>query len=541
MKRSHGMFVPKAFAALALTTAVAVAGIAVLNLFNRTGEAAVRLVPANAALVVSFDNTPSPAQAVLFNRIRDAVKSSGMDQWIDDLLSQWDHGTGVLAELRSHVRGSFAFAVFPSEDMKNPDALLALSLSDPAGAENLVREYTHSEVRDGVRFYWGEKKDGYIAFYKDYALLSNKQEVILQAFAVGEGKARSVYDDVDFQAARGVLPSDATLMVFLNGRVLAEGDPEAVKGLQALGIHREGWLSLGITLREEGVVIDGALPALKEGLAQALREAGALNFEGMANFPRGAVALMGVSNPARFFEFALELARLDPKSEKDAEKGIRDLETETGMSFEREWLPAFRGEFLGALYPPREAGGNPQFVLGLDNQHNGKATEFAVKFFEKANAGQFDKEGKQPRFTSEVQLGWRVFRPTDQPQIAFAVSDQQVLMVTDPVLLDEITRGNTRGHFGQNLLRGSRILEAVQENPRLHLRLDTQQILNTLEQTGSLPPELNLRRVLTREDLTVTLSMDSQFVRLHVVIPVDIAESIRTLMRAVSGGAYTRT
>ncbi|MCL6624743.1 MAG: DUF3352 domain-containing protein, partial [Fimbriimonadales bacterium] len=345
-----------------------------------------------------------------------------------------------------------------------------------------------------------------------------------------------VYDDVNFQAARWVLPSDATLMVFLNGRMLAEGDPESVKGLQALGIHREGWFSLGITLREEGVVIDGALPALKEGLAQALREAGALNFEGMANFPRGAVALFGVSNPARFFEFALELARLDPKSEKDAEKGIRDLETETGMSFEREWLPAFRGEFLGALYPPREAGGNPQFVLGLDNQHNGKATEFAVKFFEKANAGQFDKEGKQPRFTSEVQSGWTVFRPTDQSQIAFAVSDQQVLMVTDPVLLDGVVRGNPGG----NLLRSSQVLEAVQENPLFHLRLDTQQILNTLEQSGSLPSELNLRSVLTREDLTVTLSMDSQFVRLHVVIPVDIAESIRTIMRAVSGGAYTR-
>ncbi len=534
MKRSHGLFAPKAFAGLALTAGVAVASIAVLNLFQREGEAAVKLVPADAMLVVSFDNTPSPAQAVLYNRIGDAVKSSGMDRWIDDLLSQWDQGTGALAELRSYVRGSFAVALFPGEDVKKPDGLVAVSLSNPAGAENLLREYLHSEVREGMRFYWGEKRDGYIAFYEGYALLSNKHEVILRALAVAEGKAPSVYDDANFQSARRVLPPDATLMFFVNGRAVAQGDPEAVKGFQALGINREGWFSLGVTLREEGVRIDGALPALEAGLSRALREAGALNFRGMGNFPGGAVGMMGVSNPARFLEFVLELAQTDPKGAEDAERGIRQLEAQSGMSFEQEWLPAFRGELLGALYAPARAGENPQVILGLDNQHDGKATEFVVKFFERANEGAFDTKDKRPRFTVEALSGWKVYRPTDNPNVAFAVSDQQVLLVTSPDLLERIVSGDLRS----NLLDDSNLSKAIGENPRLHFRLDAQKIVEAIERSGDLPRGVDLKSVLTGEDLTVTITMDGQFARLHILVPVDVPNFIRAFMRAVGGGAY---
>ncbi|MEM4408918.1 MAG: DUF3352 domain-containing protein, partial [Candidatus Caldarchaeum sp.] len=515
MKRNKGLFVPKIFAGLAITTVVAVAGVAVLNLFHRTGEAAVKLMPADAVLVVSFDNTPSPAQAVLFNRIGDAIKSSGMDRWIDDLLSQWDKGTGVLAELRSYVQGSFALAVFPSEDMKKPDGLLAVSLSNPGGAENLVREYMHSEVREGVRFYWGEERDGYLVFYETYALLSNKQEVILRALGVAKGKVLSVYDEASFQTARRVLPSDATLMVFLNGRPLAQGDQEAAKGLQALGIDREGWFALGITLRGEGIVVDAALPATERGVARALREAEALNFKGMARFPAGAVAILGVSNPARFFEFVLEVAQEDPRAAADAERGIREMEAKSNMSFEDEWLPAFRGEFVGALYAPAKAGENPHLILGLDNQHQGKATQFALKFFDKANAGQFDTKDKRPRFTTEILGEWKIFRPTDQPGAAFAVSDQQVLFVTEASFLREIMQGGPRG---SNLLSESNVSQAVQEKPRVHLRLEMNQVLEAMERLGVLPPNVNLKDVFTGEDLYLTVTAEGQFARLHLVV-----------------------
>lgn len=106
-KRMMGIFSPKIAIGLAAFASLGIGTVAVYKMLERTGESAIRMIPADAALIVSLDTSPSPSQVRLYNEISLAMKDSGMNDFIDNMLAQADGGQGALKTLRSHVKGQF--------------------------------------------------------------------------------------------------------------------------------------------------------------------------------------------------------------------------------------------------------------------------------------------------------------------------------------------------------------------------------------------------------------------------------------------------
>ena len=294
----RGVFAPKV-----LIPVIALAGIGfgtatVINLLNRHGEAAIKLIPADAAIAVSFDNSQSAAQVPLFNEIKQAMHDSGLNKMIDEQLASADGGKGVLNRLRTTLRGSFAIGVWGDLKGSEPEAVLCLALSNPSEAENIVQNYGKKTESNGITIYKGDDQ-GLVAFYKDYALISNSERAIARVVSVGKGESESLYDQQSFQDARSSLPDDATFMTFVNCRAIVEKDPDAKKGFEALGLNQNGWLAYGITLRTEGIQIDGTMPnGLDEkSIVGVMRSMGSLKYNSLSQFPSGAIGVAGLSNP----------------------------------------------------------------------------------------------------------------------------------------------------------------------------------------------------------------------------------------------------
>ncbi len=524
MFRTRGVFAPKGLIPVAAVAVAAVGGVAVLQLLARSGEAAVRMIPADAVVAVTFDTAPSPAQVPLFNRIKSAFEDSGLEDLVDGGLFGMDE-SGVLSEIRSHIKGSFAAGLWGDLKGGQPDVIIALALNDPSGAERLVARYAKPRNADGMRYYTVPDEKMLITFHRGYALLSNRVEAAQKALRTAEGVEPNLYDQPAFQAARASLPADANLMVFVNGAAIAESDPEARDGFKALGIDENGWLALGVTLREEGIQVDATLPAAGQGLTAAMGRTQPLTFASLERFPEGAVGAAGLSGPARFIEVILDIVRASEGTE-EMDSGIAELEAKTGLSFEKDFLPALRGEIVGALYPPITPGGDPTVILALDNSSGGRATEVALDLFEKLNAGLFDSPEEQPRLIETRMGDLRVFRPTHQDdgqQIALAVSAEQVMLISDPGLLMRIAEGPS----GTNLLETEGFADlGYNSEARLQLQIDMERFIGALEEAGEAPEDFDLRQILAGRELTATWTYDGAAARFRLLIPIDIPELI---------------
>ena len=81
-------------------------------LMQRPGEMAVRLIPADALLVVTLDTTPSKEQLGVFNRIHQALVREGLETKVDEALGELVDKSPIARDLRPHIRTSMAFAMF---------------------------------------------------------------------------------------------------------------------------------------------------------------------------------------------------------------------------------------------------------------------------------------------------------------------------------------------------------------------------------------------------------------------------------------------
>src|SRR5271154_3173636 len=70
----------------ALLMLMLIGGVGVLayrHFFQRPGEAAINLIPADALMVATLDTSPSPGQTLIFRRISDALHQEGIGPEFD--------------------------------------------------------------------------------------------------------------------------------------------------------------------------------------------------------------------------------------------------------------------------------------------------------------------------------------------------------------------------------------------------------------------------------------------------------------------------
>lgn len=527
-KRMMGIFSPKIAIGLAAFASLGIGTVAVYKMLERTGESAIRMIPADAALIISLDTSPSPSQVRLYNEISLAMKDSGMNDFIDNILAQADGGQGALKTLRSHVKGSFAAGAWGDITKGNPNWVTAIAIDNSGKAETLVAGASGIRATNhkGRMFYSAKGAPAVITFFGDYCLVSNKPESAERAIAVANDQEASVYDEGGFQQARESLPQDAGLMVFLNGKALAEMDEEARKAFKSLGVDNEGWFAMGATLRDEGILIDCSSPLGSGGIPAALNKMENLSFASFESYPTGALGVAGLSSPTALYDMMREIIKSDSATESEFDKGIAEVEKQTGLSFQNEILPGFKGEASFAVYPPETEGSDMRFVMSLDNQHGGKATELATRLMELVET----KKVEGPTFTKATEGSWTIYS-ADREKVHIAIGGDKVIVSSSTGLARQVAGGDA-----QSLLYSDAFSNMSEnKNAKFVLQIDTDRLATLIEKNigDGGPP---IREFLTGKPLTMTWTTTNNASKTQMLIPVDIPAMIRFGGKTVNGG-----
>lgn len=523
--RKRGVFAPKVLIPLLAAGAVAIGAVGVMSLLARRGEAAISMIPADAFMALSFDNTPSAGQVPLFNEIKAAMNDSGMNDFVDEFLHGLDPRTNAFKNLRSHIKGSFAVGLWG--DMKSePNVMFAVTLNDPAGAEKIVSAFAKPKTEGGITYYSPDNGEMILTFHGDYAILANNVATAQKALSVANGNEPNLYEEASFKQARQKLPDDASLMVFVNGSAIAKADEETKKMYEAIGVHPEGWMACGFTLRREGILVDTFEPAgLKGAFREALLSVKPLSYSALDRYPAGAVGVAGLSSPAAYVKLVKDIVSGIPEAKEDVNKGIAEMEKETGTSLDKDWLPALRGEVYFALYPPAAGEDEPSVIISIDESNGGTATEFADQLLEKVNSGQFDESGDVVRFKEEKVGDLRVLTPSNNKNDGYlAIAEDQVMLFTSKSLLMK-----TATHSGSTLGQSALATFTQGQPAQFRIHLDMYALFDMLERLGQMPKDVNLRQILSSREFTLTTHYDGNSCESHAVIPINIPELIRVL------------
>lgn len=545
--RRRGVFAPKILIPLLAAGAVGIGAVGVMSLLARRGEAAFSMIPADACVAVSFDNTPSASQVPLFNEIKAAMQDSGLNSWIDNFLESMDPRTGSFKKLRSHIRGSFAVGMW-GDLSKKPNVMVAIALEDPSGAEQIISSLAapgavvgdgkfplQKKEDNGFRYYEVPEGKMVLTFYGDYAIFATDTATAQKAISVGKGQAPNIYEQPAFKQARQSLPDDASLMVFVSGEAIAKADPNTQKVYEALGVHPQGWMACGMTLRREGILFDSYEPATSQGVfREALLKMKPLTYESLDKFPKGAIGVFGLSSPGTYVELLQKAFSSVPDVGPEMKKGIAEMEKEIGTSFEGQWIPALRGEVYAAMYPPAPGQKEPGFILSIDNRNGGSATTFFKEIVAKVNSGKFDKNGETVRL-KEMQDGeFMTYIPQEKNSKntgLIGVTDNQVMLFSNRGVFEQ-----TKAKDG-SLPDTEGLASYTQGDPaQFRLQLDMYKLLDMLESMGESPKDINLRQILSSRDLTVTGYCDGKVSTAHVLIPLNIPELIRVIGKEAKKG-----
>ncbi len=345
---------------------LAVVGFAAYKfLFDRPGEAAAAFVPSDADVVITLDTNPSERQAATFQKITDALQREGIAEKFDDALKGILDGSPVGAEVRPHLKRSFAMAYWIPSQQGQDRALVLLAIDDPGAVGGSLSK--HGKQRSGgVYEIPSPAKDVYASVVENYLAIGNSPEAIEKVEAVRSGGKSSVTKLSQFQEARSSLPSDANLMVFLSPRAIEKMN-EMTQGMGGGGNMWAGtdWLAFSTTVEPEGIAFDYHCPmnADKVPVLKPIASARPFDYERLKMLPDGAYGLFGYSQAAKYWDCIDDALSSEPEAKKEFDSGIEEFERETGLSVTKDVLPAFQGEQVFAVYPGPS--GDPADVDGI--------------------------------------------------------------------------------------------------------------------------------------------------------------------------------
>jgi hypothetical protein len=529
--RNRGVFAPKILIPLLVAGAVGIGAVGVMSLLARRGEAAISMIPADALMAMSFDNTPSPSQVPLFNEIKAAMDDSGLNNFIDDFLKNLDPQGNTLQKMRGHIRGSFAIGAW-GDFQKKPDMIAAISLDDAAGAESLLSSYpqVRRRVSGGMRYYAPDDAPLVVMFYGDYALLASSIEAAQKAIGVAKGKERNLYEEASFKLARNSLPDDASLMLFINGAAIAKADDDTKQIYEAMGIHPQGWAAMGVTLRSEGIVINGYEPPAdaSDEIRTKLREIGPLAYGSLDRLPGNALGAAGISNPGAMIDLFLEATGSVKEIAKDVHEGLGEFERVTGTSVDKDWIPALRGELFFAMYAPLKGKSEPGIILSVDNSNGGTATTFIAKLMARINSGALDKEAKERiRFTSDKKGDMTVYVPNGKDKKGFvAVTGNQVILFSREDLLNASIEGGPALDETEGMKSFS-----ANDGAQFRMQIDMEQLFDLITEAAEVPKDIDLRQILSRRELTMSAKWDDNGSTCEMLLPIDLPSLIRVIGR----------
>ncbi len=389
-------------------TVLAVAAFAVFKLvFNRPGEAAIALIPADADVVITLDTNPSERQTLTFKAITDELKAQGLGDKVDKMLSEGLSGSPFAAKIRRHLAKSFAVAMWTA-DGKSTETVALLAVDDEAAVKDaLAKEGPAHGLYTTIK---GAKTMA--AMHEGYLAIGESE----QALARLDSKGPTMDHLAGYQAARASLPADANLMVFVSPKALkslAKLSPGLTKNNQAAQME---WMAIGATVEPEGLTFDyrGPLDDSKATAYRKVAEIEPFRIEALKNLPAGAYGFYAISQPGHYWPMVKE--SMDSKS-LDYQKGIGKFESETGLSIERDIVPALEGDLILAAYPKP---GGTDFNMDIVLMVTGNATAHPAALIEKVRQlverKSSENGGKPVRFVQQPLGNTTMWSLDDQSQ-----------------------------------------------------------------------------------------------------------------------------
>jgi hypothetical protein len=506
MKRSiRGVFTPKILIPLLAVGAVGFGAVGVMSLLERRGEAAIGMIPADAAIAFSFDNTPSPSQVVLFKEISDSMEDSGVNRFVDEMMEEM----GMPAEVRAikdNLKGSFAVGVWGNMAAGKPDMILAAALNSTASAEKIVKE--HGKRIDNVEVpAYQMEADVVVAFHEDYALVTNSLDNLKRSLDAAKGTVESMDEVGAFKEARESLPSDASLMFFANGDAIAKADEETRKMYEALGIEKAGWAAMGATVLEEGIQVDmyQDTSGAKE-FALAYEQMPELNYSSANRLPSGAIGILGISDAGTMIEAIMKSFSASDMA-KEITAGVDDMEKEVGLTLEEDLIPALAGETYLALYPPKKGEDEPTFVLMFDEQNGGTPEKAARKIIAKVD--EFE-----PRKVGEAEVFY-----TNDGDPSIAILPNQVVITNDPALVATQTNNSLTAN-------GSLAKFDEGEPAKFKLQIDLKRLFAVIREFGGEDVPA-IEQILSQDTLDCSWTVEDGISKGRALIPIKLPELIR--------------
>jgi hypothetical protein len=398
-------------AAVVGVLAVLVGGaLAFRYLFNRPGERAVNLVPANAVFVMTLDTTPSPGQAPTFLRIQKALEAEGVTKEAEGALTEAMDKSPVAKEVRPYLGHSFAMAQLPAPNgrtLEDTPPVMLLHVKDAGKVrEYLAKEGGRQKV-GGLDVYHLRGMGSSAAIIEEYLVVAKRPDQLQQIAAVDEGRAPSVAGLPAYQAARASLPEDANLMFFVSPAGLKEFSAQAkTMGVSSLpGIE---WMALSVTLQDAGIAVDYHVPMdqAREPMLRAMAQIQPVDLKMLDRLPSGAYGVMAVSQPGMYWDPVQQTLRGDADTARAMDEGIREFEKSTGMSIPGDILPGLKGNLWLAVYPDaRGAGKGVDGVIVMDDANGASPDALAAKVRAWVEQTSRREGGKPVTFTSTERNG----------------------------------------------------------------------------------------------------------------------------------------
>jgi hypothetical protein len=486
--------------------AIGFGAVGVMSLLERRGEAAISLIPSDAALAISFDNTPSPSQVMLFREISNAMEDGGVNRFVDKMMDDMNVPPQVRA-IKENLKGSFAVGLWGDLAGGKPDMVLAAALNSTASAENVLREHGKRLEDISVPAY---QMDGevIIAFYDDYALVTNSADSLKRAIEAGEGRLQSLDDVEAFKSARESLPSDASFMLFANGEAIANADEDTRRMYEAMGIDKAGWAAIGATVVDAGIQLDMYQDMQGGGeLTTAYEAIPELTYSSANRLPAGAIGVLAISDAGRMVDAMLESVSASEMG-ADVDKGLSEMEKEIGLSFDTDVLPALAGETYVALYPPTsKEDDEPRFVIMFDEQNGATPEKAARKLIAKVDEFTAKKVGEVEVFAAEA----------DEPVIAIA--PEQVVITNDVSIISEPT---------ESALTDSGSLAKFDDGQpaKFKIQVDLRKLFATIREfVGEDMP--NIESALSQDSFECSWTVESGVSKGRALIPFKLPELIR--------------
>lgn len=404
---------------------VAIAFGAYKVLFNRKGEAAIQLIPANADVVVTLDTSPSESQVMTFKKISDALEREGIADKIDDQLKSALNNSELGKELRPLLSTSFAYYLSKSQGKEHHSVLTALK--NPSAAMQALSRYG---TKSGDDIYQVKEINSYCSVVGEYLVCASDGSLITQIRSVRDGSTESIAKSAEYQAARSALPSDANLMVFVSPQQLHEIQ-QSVTQTSPQGMS---WMAFGATIREDGIAFDyrGPIDAKLSSFAKAFSEISPIDRQFLNELPSGALGVLAVSQPGHYWTaFKTEFEGND-EIYSEARQAISKFEKDSGLSIEKDLIPSLNGDVLFAAYPGATQKPEDIDIAILLNDKNG------------ANPGSmlpklrdFLAKQKQPIMFTEKKIGdgtiWEL-SPDSRAEFEKSAGDAPALKNKTPIV-----------------------------------------------------------------------------------------------------------